>query len=100
MQESLRKYITRARFISKDEALDLIESKIVKVDGNVITDFNYLVNDSSVITINDQVLEIKEEKVEAPVVETPVEPEAPVVETPEVEADAPAEEAPATEAAE
>ena len=48
----------------------------------------------------EDVEEVKEEKVEAPVVETPVEPEAPVVETPEVEANAPAEEAPATEAAE
>ena len=47
----------------------------------------------------EAVEEVKEEKVEAPVVETPVEPEAPVVETPEVEANA-SEEAPATEAAE
>ena len=48
----------------------------------------------------EEVKEVVEEKVEAPVVETPVEPEAPVVETPEVEAEAPTEEAPATEAAE
>ena len=53
----------------------------------------------------EEAKEVVEEKVEAPVVETPVEPEAPVVEEAAVEetpaeSEAPAEEAPATEVAE
>ena len=44
--------------------------------------------------------EVVEEKVEAPVVETPVEPEAPVVEETKVEETPAVDEAPATEAAE
>ena len=47
----------------------------------------------------EEVKEVVEEKVEAPVAETPVQPEAPVVEETKVE-ETPAEEAPATEAAE
>lgn len=48
----------------------------------------------------EEVVEEVKEKIEAPVVETAVEPETPVAETPEVEASASAEETPATEAAE
>ena len=47
----------------------------------------------------EEVKEVVEEKVEAPVAETPAQPEAPVVEETKVE-ETPAEEAPATEAAE
>lgn len=64
MEERLQKYMARCGVASRRKCEEMISSGIVKVNGDVITELGFKVNEElDKVTVNDKIINIEENKV-------------------------------------